>query len=56
MIPKSTHRERIVENAKMFDFALTDEDMARSTRSTAPAAPPGRANEVVVRAAGHGSA
>ena len=26
-IPKSTHRERIVENAKLFDFALGDDDM-----------------------------
>ena len=28
MLPKSTHRERIEENAQIFDFALSDEDMA----------------------------
>jgi 2,5-diketo-D-gluconate reductase A len=28
VIPKSTHRERIEENARIFDFALGDEDMA----------------------------
>ncbi len=28
VIPKSTHRERISENARIFDFALSDDDMA----------------------------
>jgi 2,5-diketo-D-gluconate reductase A len=28
VIPKSIHRERIVENAQLFDFALTDGDLA----------------------------
>jgi 2,5-diketo-D-gluconate reductase A len=29
VLAKSTHRERIAENAAIFDFALSDEDMAR---------------------------
>jgi diketogulonate reductase-like aldo/keto reductase len=28
VLPKSTHRERIQENAQIFDFALPDQDMA----------------------------
>jgi 2,5-diketo-D-gluconate reductase A len=27
-LPKSTHRERIEENAQVFDFALSDDDVA----------------------------
>ena len=28
VIPKSTHRDRIEENAQIFDFTLSDEDIA----------------------------
>ena len=28
VLPKSTHRERIEENAAVFDFTLSDEDVA----------------------------
>jgi diketogulonate reductase-like aldo/keto reductase len=40
VLPKSTHRERLEQNAQVFDFTLSDEDMAAldaSTPSTAPA-------------------
>jgi diketogulonate reductase-like aldo/keto reductase len=29
VIPKSTHRERIAQNAELFDFSLADEDIAQ---------------------------
>lgn len=28
VIPKSTHKERMKENFEVFDFALTDQEMA----------------------------
>jgi 2,5-diketo-D-gluconate reductase A len=28
VLSKSTHRERIEENARIFDFALSDQEMA----------------------------
>jgi diketogulonate reductase-like aldo/keto reductase len=42
VIPKSMHRQRIAENAQIFDFALTDADLAEldaldTTRGTATA-------------------
>ena len=32
MIPKSTHRERIAENSRVFDFALSDVDLEQLDR------------------------
>jgi len=29
VIPKSTHKERIIENSKIWDFQLDADDMAR---------------------------
>ena len=31
-IPKSTHRERIAENSRVFDFALSDVDLEQLDR------------------------
>jgi 2,5-diketo-D-gluconate reductase A len=28
VLPKSTHRDRIEENARIFDFELSDDDLA----------------------------
>lgn len=32
VIPKSVHRERIVENSNIFDFTLTDQEMTKINR------------------------
>ena len=32
VLPKSTHRKRIQENARVFDFALSEQDIAALDR------------------------
>ncbi|MBR5045821.1 MAG: aldo/keto reductase, partial [Oscillospiraceae bacterium] len=40
MIPKSTHKERIISNFDVFDFELSDEDMAVMASLNDPTAMP----------------
>ena len=44
VLPKSTHRERIEQNAAVFDFELRTRTWPRWTRSTGPVAPGGPLN------------
>ncbi len=36
VLPKSTHRERMIENLNVFDFSLTGDDLSRQSRIWEP--------------------
>jgi Aldo/keto reductase family len=52
VIPKSTHRERMAENSQVFDFALSDEEMAQLDELDRTGAPIARSSGLVVRRRG----